>query len=186
MIAKTALKTIQLMTSKIEINRVTDEGKPSSENNRFYPRYSRFILKALKRNRFQKFLNLMLKLEDIGENNIDSIKIEPYPCHKRTGISLAGKCNPFTGKIRIYPKSRKFCNSFNEKYGKNLLITYAGNRARASLIHELLHLKYTNDESKVRDLTKTYFFKYVKSTYGENLDSLSVCNLIFEHKITYL
>jgi len=184
MTTKTALQTIQLMTSKIKINQVTDEREPYSENNRFYPRYSRFILKALKRNRFQKFLNLMLKLEDIGENNIDSIKIEPYPFYKRTGPSLAGKCNPFTGKIRIYPKSRKFCNSFNEKYGKNLLITYAGNRARASLIHELLHLKYISDECKVRALTKTYFLKYVKSIYGENLDSLSVCNLIFERKET--
>lgn len=181
---KSAPQTMQLMTSKIKINQVTEEGKPSPENNRFYPRYSRFILKALRRNRFQEFLNLMLKLEEIGESNIYSIKIEPYPFFKRTGPSLAGKCNPFTGKICIYPKSRKFCKAFSEKYGKNFLITYAGNRARASLIHELLHLKYTSDEGKVRSLTKTYFFKYIKSTYGENLGSLSVCNLIFEHKET--
>ena len=93
---------------------------------------------------------------------MNSVKIELYPLQKENGLKIAGKCNPYTGKIRIYPKTAQFCSAFEEKYGKDLLILYAGSRARAALIHELLHLKYTSDEKQVRKLTETYFSEYIK------------------------
>lgn len=121
----------------------------------------------------------MLEQEQIEEERINCVKIELYPFQKRKGFVIAGKCNPYSGKIWIYPKTKRFCNTFTEKYGKDLLVFYAGNRARASLIHELLHLKYSSDEAKVRVLTKTYFSRYIRSAYGESLGSISICNLIF-------
>ena len=44
----------------------------------------------------------------------------------------------------------KFCQIFKvQKFGLTTLLAYAGNRARAALIHELLHLKYIADEKTV-------------------------------------
>ncbi len=167
------------ISGKIKISQSTEK-ELSFKNNKFYSKYSRFIFKALGRYRFQEFLNSMLKLEDIDEKQVDSIKIALYPVHKRRGFGIAGTCNPFTGKIWIYPKTEKFCDAFSEKYGRDLLVMYAGNRARASLIHELLHLKYTSDEDTVRVLTRTYFSEYIRENDGQS-GSLSVYNLIFKN-----
>jgi hypothetical protein len=178
MTTQISLNKITAISNKITMGETTEKSQISKDND-FYSRYSRFTLKALGRYRFQEFVNLMLKLEDIDEKKVNSIKIVLYPVRKQKGCGVAGTCNPLTGKIRIYPKNEKFCDVFSEKYGKILLITYAGNRARASLIHELLHLKYTSDEGKVRALTKAYFSKYIQETKDLRLGSLSVYNLIF-------
>jgi len=68
---------------------------------------------------------------------------------------------------------------FSKKFGRETLFAYAGNRARAALIHELLHLKYTRDEKKVRELTKSYFSKYSKN-YGAN--ALHMYEFVFNAK----
>ena len=166
------------LATKIEINQ---RKKPETllQNTRFYSKYSRFILKALRKTPFQQFVYLMLEAEGIDQKTVNSVKIELYPLQKENGLKIAGKCNPSTGKIRIYPKTAQFCSAFEEKYGKDLLIAYAGSRARAALIHELLHLKYTSDEKQVRKLTETYFFEYTKKVNNSTSGSISVCNLIF-------
>ncbi len=166
--------------SKIKISQASRKPNSYTDSRYFYSKYSRFTLKALKRNNFQDFLDSMLELEGIDENNVHSVEVGFYPLRKKAGVGIAGKCNPLTGKICIYPKTRNFCNAFRAKYGKNLLIIYVGNRARASLIHELLHVKYTSDEQKVRALTKTYFSRYLRTTKRTgSLGSLSIYNLIF-------
>jgi hypothetical protein len=165
-------------------NKITfDSDVRTSPSVNFYPKYSRFIFKALRKYCFQEFLNSMLKTEDIDRKKVKIIHVALYPVRKQNGSGIAGKCNPFTGRILIYPKTKKFCNVFGETYGKELLIAYVGNRARASLIHELLHLKYKSDAFKVRALTKKYFAEFMRENYDGRLGSLSLYNLVWGWEI---
>lgn len=174
------------MTTVIEANKIQlsnkiriNEGNGAQllgKSELFYSKYSHFTLKSLKKYRYQQFLRLMLEREAIDKNNVDSVKVEVYPVRKKAGSSIAGRCNPGTGKIYIYPKTKNFCTFFEEKYGRILLGVYVKNRARASLIHELLHIKYYGDEEKVRALTQTYFSTYLRLN---ETTSLSIYNLIF-------
>lgn len=95
---------------------------------------------------------------------------------------MAGKCDTFRGRIRIYPKPVKFCTTFSKAFGRNILFTYAGNKARAALIHELLHLKYADNEAKVRELTKHYYDTYIKKQFANKPVAASMYNLIFDAK----
>ena len=49
----------------------------------------------------------------------------------------------------------------------------------ASLIHELLHIKYKNDESKVQHLTKKYFSTFVKNQNHNAQNVNIVQNMLF-------
>jgi hypothetical protein len=169
-----------ILTNKISI--AAESNANPNPNIDFYEKYSRFTLKALSKNVFQEFIIDMLKLENISQRNLRSIRIEIFPAPRKNGSTIAGKCNTVKGKIRIYPKSRTFCNAFGKEYGRYILVAYAGNRARASLIHELLHLKYGSDEVKVRKLTQNYFSQLIKKGYSNSSNSLSVYNLIFAHR----
>lgn len=172
------LKQSYVLTNKISIANAEDDDLNLS-NNSFYLKYSRFTLKALSKNVFQEFLSDMLKFEKIPQKNIDSIRIEIFPAPRKNGLTIAGKCNTIKGKIRIYPKPMRFCHAFRKEYGQYLLVEYAGSRARASLIHELLHLKYGSDEVGVRKLTKQYFSELIKKEHVNAPRALYVCKLIF-------
>jgi hypothetical protein len=74
----------------------------------------------------------------------------------------------------------KFCQIFKHKFGKTTLLAYAGNRARAALIHELLHLKYVEDEKTVRELAKEYFFVFIQKQSVQGSNRLWVYTLIFK------
>ncbi len=163
------------LSKKIRINKDND-AQALGKSELFYSKYSTFTLKSLKKYRYQQFLSLMLDREAIDKNNVDSVKVEVYPVRKQAGSSIAGRCNPGTGKIYLYPKTKNFCNFFEEKYGRVLLGVFVKNRARASLIHELLHIKYFGDEEKVRALTQIYFSTYLRLN---ETTSLSIYNLIF-------
>ena len=56
------------------------------------------------------------------------------------------------------------------------------NRARAALIHELLHLQYVKDERKVRELAKGYFCIFTKKQSCQNPRELSIYKIIFATK----
>jgi len=146
----------------------------------FYLRYSRFTLKALNKKVFQEFLSDMLEIEKISQKSVGSISIEILPAPRKNGLTIAGKCNIVNGEIRIYPKPLKFCHAFRKEYGQCLFVKYAGNRARAALIHELLHLKYGGDEVGVRKLTKQYYSQLIKNEYASS-KALHMCKLIFTH-----
>ena len=173
------LKQSRELSSKIKIAMEHEKTDFSTTDYYFYSRYSIFTLKALRKYAFQEFLYRMLKSESIPEKKVDSVKIEVFPAPRKNGFTIAGKCNTIRGKIRIYPKTVKFCAAFKKKYGKDILVAYAGNRARASLMHELLHLKYVSDEEKVRALTKTYFSSFTKG-FANNSNSESMYKLIFD------
>lgn len=169
-----------VLASKISIANSKDNDCYLSVNSDFYLRYSRFTLKALNKKVFQDFLSDMLEIEKISPKSIGGITIEILPAPRKKGLTIAGKCNIANGEIRIYPKPLKFCHSFRKEYGQYLLVEYAGNRARAALIHELLHLKYGGDELGVRKLTKQYYFQLINNEYARS-KALHMCKLIFAH-----
>jgi hypothetical protein len=176
------LKRNYPLSSKISIVNTEDKALNLAINSSFYLKYSRFTLKALNKRVFQEFLFDMLKIERIPQTSIDSIRIEILPAPRKNGLTIAGKCNRIGGKIRIYPKPLKFCDAFRKEYGQHLLVEYAGNRARAALIHELLHLKYGSDENGVRKLTKEYYSQLIENEYPDNSKALYMCNLIFTRR----
>jgi hypothetical protein len=173
------LKPNYALASKISIGNTEDKALNLSINSSFYLKYSRFTLKALNKRVFQEFLSNMLKIERIPQKSIDSISIEILPAPRKNGLTIAGKCNTIYGKIRIYPKPLKFCDSFRKEYGQYLLGEYAGNRARAALIHELLHLKYGSNEDGVRKLTEEYYSQLIETEYSDNSKALYMRKLIF-------
>jgi len=173
----------QCYTLSSKINVACGSSKPCSVENHlgFYANYSIFIFKALKKAPFQEFLYQMFLLEEIEEESVNTVDIEVFPASPKNGLNIVGRCNTFRGKIRLYPKSYYFCNNLRKKLGKQVLYAFVGNRAKAALIHELLHLKYASDEKKVRELTCEYFRIYIeKQQYNEN--SAFLHSLIFNPK----
>jgi len=148
---------------------------------RFYVRYSSFVFRALQKPTFQRFICWMLKKEKIEEKSVKQVHIKVLPLRK-SGQGIAGKCDPARGRIQIYPKTVKFCQMFRQKFGRDSLSMYAGNRARAALIHELLHLKYTTDESTVRELSEEYFCTFTCKQSEKNSHVRRIYTMIFKAK----
>jgi hypothetical protein len=156
---------------------------------RFYAKYSSFVLKALRKPTFQKFLGWMLKKERIEEGNVRAVYVKVLPSRKKNGQGIAGKCDTARGRIGIYPKTIRFCQMFKQKFGRRTLSVYAGNRARAALIHELLHLKYVEDEKTVRKLSREYFCIFTYKQSAEKSHVTCLCTMIFNARsdeITFL
>ena len=131
------------------------------KHERFYERYSTVIFKTLRRNSFQSFINWMLKKESIDVESVENIRIMVFPFRKENGKFLAGKYGK--GEIYIYPKRLEYYRKLVKRHGKKDVHSYLKNRARATLIHEFLHVKYLNNEEKVRQLTKKYLEIFLKS-----------------------
>ena len=174
------LKNNSQLSSKMKISVDPQKLKSFSQNHvKFYLKYSSFVFKALKKPSFQKFLRWMLKKEKIEEQIVSVVQVKVLPFRRNNGNGVAGKCNIARGRIRIYPKTMKFCQTFKQKFGLSTLIAYAGNRARAALIHELLHLKYEEDEKTVRELAKKYFGIFTQRQCTQSRRSLFIYTKIF-------
>jgi hypothetical protein len=172
------------LSSKMRISVDHEKLENFSQNHvKFYLKYSSFVFRALKKPSFQKFLNWMLKKETIEEKTVRAVQVKVLPLRKN-GKGIAGKCDTAQGRIRIYPKTMKFCQIFKQKFGRNTLLVYAGNRARAALIHELLHLKYAEDEKTVRALAKGYFCIFTQKQSTQSAPSLFIYAMIFDAKIS--
>ena len=179
------LEKIFPLSSKIRIN--ADYGKLenfSQEHVKFYLKYSSFVFRALKKPVFQKFLQWMLKKEKIEEQAVKAVFVKVLPLRRKNGKGIAGKCDTARGRIRIYPKTLKFCQVFKQKFGRNSFLFYAGNRARAALIHELLHLKYSADEKTVRELAQDYFFSFTQKQPAQSSKALTIYKMIFNAKVS--
>lgn len=177
------LDKTHLLSSKIKVSVGAEKPESFSQNHvRFYMKYSSFVFRSLKRPSFQKFLYWMLRREKIDEQMVRAVHVNVFPLRRKNGKGLAGNCAPAEGKIRIYPKTLKFCRTFTQKFGKHTLLAYAGNRARAALIHELLHLKYVKDEKTVRELAKEYFLVFIQKHFAQSSNKLWVYTLIFKAK----
>ena len=174
------LRKTQILSSKIKITVNPEETDNFSKRHvSFYLNYSSFVFKALRRQSYQKFLHWMLRRERIEARRVGAVDVEVFPFRRKNGKGLAGNCNTTRGKIRIYPKTMKFCREFTQKFGKGTLLTYAGSRARAALIHELLHFKYSADEKKVRELAREYFFAFTRNRLSNTLTPVSIHRMVF-------
>jgi hypothetical protein len=125
----------------------------------------------------------MLKKENIEQQTVGDVKVDVFPFRKENRHGLAGSCNVSKGNIRIYPKPHEFYRKLVQRFGKDKFAFYAKNRARATLIHELLHLKYADDEVKVRELTKEYFALFARSRLQKKSEMRDILKMIFKPKM---
>jgi len=158
--------------------------KFSQEHAGFYVKYASVVLRTLKRPLFQKFLRWMLRKENIETQTIRKVEVRVLPFRRRNGNGLAGNCNTYIGKIRIYPRTLKFCQRLIQDFGKDGFVSYVRIRARAALIHELLHLKYEKDERKVRELTKRYFSIFARNRVTRDSRVSHICTILFKAEAT--
>jgi hypothetical protein len=129
---------------------------------RFYTKYASVVSTTLRKPLFQRFLNWIIKRENIEKKSVKDIQVRVFPFQKENGNSLAGRCNHKLGVIHLFPKRRKFLQKKMANCEKDRVHFYIKSRARAALIHELLHVKYESNERKVRQLTRKYFNIFVR------------------------
>ena len=101
-----------------------------------------------------------------------------FPFQKKNGNNLAGKWNK-CGNISIYPKSYEFYGKLVARHGNKIARSYVRCRARATMIHEILHAKYSSDEERVRRLTERYFTLYARNPRTENCESI-ISEILFK------
>jgi len=151
----------------------------SSENNvSFYKKYASVVFNTLREPLFKKYLNWILRKEGIDEHEVKDVQIRIFPFIKENGNGLAGKCNS-KGEIQLYPKKRQFFQERMKELGKQNISFFIRSRARAALIHELLHLKYLSNEKKVRELAEKYFKIFTKHQHRQNSDIRNISKMIF-------
>ena len=127
----------------------------------FYTGYAAVVSETLRKPLFQKFLDWIIKREKIENMAVKDIQVRVFPFQKENGKSLAGRCTD-KGVILIFPRRRSFLQEKMQDHKKENVRFYLKSRAMAALIHELLHLKYKSNESKVRQLTKKYFSMFIR------------------------
>lgn len=147
----------------------------------FYNEYSLFVFKSLKKPFFQFYLNWILKREKIDKEKIKSVQIRVFPFVNQNGNALAGRCYTKRGEILLYPKRRKSCQRIKQKTTSHGFFKVLQGRARAALIHEILHIKYTKDERLVKSLTKKYYTHFCKKNGANPSGFEKHCNLIFNY-----
>jgi len=137
----------------------------------FYREYALFIRNTLKKPLFQHFLRWLLKRENIEKLQIKSIQIKVLPHQEKNGNSLAGRRKK-DGRIFIFPINVRIYKMLVAKHGNDTIYSFVKSRARATLIHEILHIKYSSDEEKVRRLTENYYDLYVRNPKTEDCDNI--------------
>jgi len=168
-----------MLSRKIRIKSCCKKSMPFPNRHiSFYRKYASFVAKALGKPLFQSFLSWLLKRENIDKDSIQDIQVRIFPFHKENGNSLAGKIINKC-KIIIFPKSAKFYRELVAKHGSEIAHSYVKSRAWATLIHEILHSKYSSDEERVRRLTERYFNIYARSEKTEDLESV-VFEILFK------
>lgn len=156
-----------MSTSKLS-NKIRVVSNPKKLENcpekriQFYNDYASAVSETLKRPIFQKFLDWIIRREKIEKGTVKDIQVRVFPFQKENGKSVAGRCNSNDGVILIFPKKRSFLRKKLKNHKKEKVRFYLKSRAMAALIHELLHIKYEGNESKVRQLTKKYFSIFIR------------------------
>jgi hypothetical protein len=169
-----------MISNRIEIQSLANSTIRIPKNHRFFYRgYAFFVRKTLRKPLFQQFLRWLLKRENIDKGLIKDVQIRVLPYHKENGNSLAGR-RKRDGRIFIFPKSFKFYKGLEAKHGSEVAHSYIRSRAWATLIHEILHAKYSSDEERVRKLTERYFNIYARSPKTEEFDNV-IGDILFNH-----
>lgn len=151
----------------------------AEERLHFYTNYAIAILSTLRKSSFQKFLHWIMKQEEIDKKAVKDIQIRVFPFENENGKTLAGRCKTDDGIILIFPKKRTFLRKKLQNHKKEKIRFYLKTRAMAALIHELLHIKYENNEHKVRHLTKKYFGTFIKHQYPDAKKVHSIQKILF-------
>ena len=144
----------------------------------FYKNYATVVSETLRKPLFQRFLDWILKREKIKKNAVRDIQVRVFPFQKENGKSVAGRCNN-EGVILIFPKKRSFLQKKLQDHKKEKVRFYLKSRAMAALIHELLHVKYDSNESKVRQLTKKYFGIFIRHQNTNTQKVHSIQKILF-------
>jgi hypothetical protein len=147
----------------------------------FYNRYSIFVFESLKKPHFQRYLNWILKREKIDKEKIRNVQIRVFPFIKKNGNGLAGRCYTKKGEILLYPKRQKSCQKIKQRTDAKGFLKVLKGRARAALIHEILHIKYKKDEQKVKSLTKKYYVNFYEKLGSNPSVFEKHCKLIFNY-----
>jgi hypothetical protein len=146
----------------------------------FYLRYALTVQKTLRSPLFQKFIRWMLRKENIAEQAVKNVQVMVFPFRKKNGNGLAGRWNG-KGGVLIYPRRLEYCQRLMQKQTEETVHAYIRNRARAALMHELLHIKYLDDEKRVRKLTKQYFHTFIRHLNASNSDISNMMKMLFKH-----
>jgi hypothetical protein len=168
-----------MLSDKIRIKMSSKKVTRFSERHvSFYKSYASLVKKNLQKSLFQRFLHWLLKKEDIDKSQIQDVQIRVLPFQKKNGNNLAGRWNK-RGSIFIFPKSLEVYRKLAAKHGSEIARSYVKVRAKATLIHEILHTKYFDDEEKVRRLTERYFNIYARNQKTEDVDSV-IFDILFK------
>lgn len=144
----------------------------------FYTNYASAVSETLRKPLFQKFLDWIIRREKIEKRAVKDIQVRVFPFQKENGKSLAGRCTD-KGVILIFPKKLSFLQKKMQYHKKEKIRFYLKSRAMAALIHELLHLKYEDNESKVRQLTKKYFSIFFRHQNMNTQNMYSIQKMLF-------
>ncbi|KON27098.1 hypothetical protein AC480_04850 [miscellaneous Crenarchaeota group archaeon SMTZ1-55] len=136
-------------------------GKASTKLRRYYEKYTVLVSETLKEPSFQTFVHSLLKKENMEVEKIADVQIKTFPVKKENGNSLVGKCSN-KGVICLYPQGIRFWRKRMPNGRKDEITFYIKCRARAALIHEILHTKYLSKEGRVRELTRKYFNAFMR------------------------
>ena len=169
-----------LLLERMGIVSSLKERQKVGQNLEFYNKYAFTIFKSLRKPIFQRFLTWILRTENIPKGKVKDIQIRMFPLMKLNGNYLNGKCNS-KGEVFLYPKKFDACKKRRKKISQTCFIDYIKGRARASLIHEILHLKYEGDEKKVKELTKKYYLKFYSNIDFNPLDFKKHKDMVFNY-----
>jgi len=161
-----------MLVDEIRIKSVSNKAMQFPEKHAFfYKGYALFVKKTIRKFSFQRFIRWLLKRENIDESQIKGVHIGVFPFQNKNGNGLAGRWSK-CGNISVFPRSYEFYRKLVAKHGKKTARSYVKCRARATLIHEILHAKYSSDEKRVRRLTERYFTLYARNPITENFESV--------------
>ena len=167
------------LASKIRVVKNHNKFDGCSENHQsFYTKYATIVSKTLRQPIFQNFLKWLIKKEQI-DNSVKDIQIRVLPFMKSNGKTIAGRCSS-SGIIRIFPKRKRFLRKKLQVHKKEKINAYIRSRAMASLIHEILHIKYEGNEPKVRKLTKKYFNIFIRNQNPNPQRAKNIQNMLFK------
>lgn len=177
MLSETRTRSRRL-SGKVQIAACPQNREFSDRQKRFYAKYASVTFKTLESPLFQRFLDWIMQRENIEERLVASVQVELFPFRGENGKGLAGKYNS-RGEIVIYPKRLEFCRRLVKDFEKEIVYFYIKARAKATMIHELLHAKYSNDEAKVRRLTRKYFTIFARHEGPRNVNADRIVDMIF-------
>jgi hypothetical protein len=171
------------------VNRIRIEINPkklmsfSEKKMRYYEDYASFVSHILKEPSFQRNLHSIMREEGINECEIKDVQIRFFPYVKKNGKTLAGKCTS-RGEIKIYPQRMSFIHKVLKKWKKERFNYYVKSRAKAALIHEILHLKYREKEELIRELTKKYMKPVIQKRRLSPKSDRSIKSLVLSEEPT--